>query len=212
MLCKIWDIRRSDYEDCGLPGYKNPVSTSQETHYVSATDSSQLMLCKIWGFDGCDYEEWSLVGCDAHVLQERIASVIRVERISDLGTTLALSNWSRQRSRILLTLMMEAIRSSKALFLTWPLWHHITEDDIIHFLDFLADVSAIVEYGLKAEIWLYTTDHTAEIYCIESECTSAIPCSILALLKCDSQREWSSSFTEIAASENHNISVNFEVE
>jgi hypothetical protein len=27
---------------------KNPVRTSQETHYVSATESSQLMLCKIW--------------------------------------------------------------------------------------------------------------------------------------------------------------------
>jgi hypothetical protein len=33
-------------EDC-LLGYKNPVRTSQETHYVSATESSQLMLCKI---------------------------------------------------------------------------------------------------------------------------------------------------------------------
>jgi hypothetical protein len=26
---------------------KNPVRTSQETHYVSATEPSQLMLCKI---------------------------------------------------------------------------------------------------------------------------------------------------------------------
>jgi hypothetical protein len=30
-----------------LPGYKNPVRTSQETHYVSTTESIQLMLCKI---------------------------------------------------------------------------------------------------------------------------------------------------------------------
>jgi hypothetical protein len=30
----VWDI-------------KNPVRTSQETHYVSATESSQLMLCEI---------------------------------------------------------------------------------------------------------------------------------------------------------------------
>jgi hypothetical protein len=28
-------------------GYKNPLRTSQETHYVSATEFSQLMLCKI---------------------------------------------------------------------------------------------------------------------------------------------------------------------
>jgi hypothetical protein len=30
-----------------LLGYKNPVRTSQETHYFSATESSQLMLSKI---------------------------------------------------------------------------------------------------------------------------------------------------------------------
>jgi hypothetical protein len=36
-----------DYEEWRLLGYKNPVRTSQETHYVSATESSQLMLCKI---------------------------------------------------------------------------------------------------------------------------------------------------------------------
>jgi hypothetical protein len=34
-------------EECRLLGYKNPVRTSQETHYVSATEPSRLMLCKI---------------------------------------------------------------------------------------------------------------------------------------------------------------------
>jgi hypothetical protein len=37
----------SSYEECRLLGYKNPVRTSQETHYFSTTESSQLMLCKI---------------------------------------------------------------------------------------------------------------------------------------------------------------------
>jgi hypothetical protein len=37
----------SDYEECRLLGYKNPVRTSQETYYLSTTESSQLMLCKI---------------------------------------------------------------------------------------------------------------------------------------------------------------------
>jgi hypothetical protein len=32
--------------------YKTPVRTSQETHYVSTTESSQLMLCKIADFHG----------------------------------------------------------------------------------------------------------------------------------------------------------------
>jgi hypothetical protein len=36
-----------DYEECRLLGYKNPVRTSQETHYVSAPEHSRLMLCKI---------------------------------------------------------------------------------------------------------------------------------------------------------------------
>jgi hypothetical protein len=57
MLCKIWGFHGGDYEECRLLGYKNPVHTSQETHYVSTTESSRLMLCKIWGFHGGDYEE-----------------------------------------------------------------------------------------------------------------------------------------------------------
>jgi hypothetical protein len=53
--CKIWGFHGGDYEECRLLGYKTPVRTSQETHYVSATESSQLMLCKIWGFYGGDW-------------------------------------------------------------------------------------------------------------------------------------------------------------
>jgi hypothetical protein len=37
----------SDYEEGRLLGYKNPVCTSQETHYLSTTKPSLLMLCKI---------------------------------------------------------------------------------------------------------------------------------------------------------------------
>jgi hypothetical protein len=49
-------------EECRLLGYKNPVRTSQETHYVSVTESSKLMLCKIWGFHSGDNEECRLLG------------------------------------------------------------------------------------------------------------------------------------------------------
>jgi hypothetical protein len=45
--CKIWGFHGGDYEECRLLGYRTPVRTSQETHYVSATEPSQLMLCKI---------------------------------------------------------------------------------------------------------------------------------------------------------------------
>jgi hypothetical protein len=60
--CKIWGFHSGDYEECRLLGYTNPVHTSQETHYVSATEPSQLMLCKIWGFHSGDYEECHLPG------------------------------------------------------------------------------------------------------------------------------------------------------
>jgi hypothetical protein len=33
-----------DYEECHLLGYKTPVRTSQETHYVSATELNRLMV------------------------------------------------------------------------------------------------------------------------------------------------------------------------
>jgi hypothetical protein len=62
MLCKVCGFRGGDYEECRLLGYKNPVRTSQETHYVSATQSSQLMLRKIWGFHSGDYEECRRLG------------------------------------------------------------------------------------------------------------------------------------------------------
>jgi hypothetical protein len=61
-MCKIWGFHGGDYEECRLLGYKNTVRTSQETHYVSATESSQLMLCNIWGFHRSDYEECRLLG------------------------------------------------------------------------------------------------------------------------------------------------------
>jgi hypothetical protein len=44
MLCKICDFRGGHYEECRLLGYKNPVPTSQERHYVSATEHSRYML------------------------------------------------------------------------------------------------------------------------------------------------------------------------
>jgi hypothetical protein len=44
-----------------LLGYRNPVRTSQKTHYVSATEPNRLMLCKICGVLACDYEECRLL-------------------------------------------------------------------------------------------------------------------------------------------------------
>jgi hypothetical protein len=58
LVFMVFDIRNSmlSVEECRLLGYKTPVRTPQEVHYVSATESSWLMLCKIRGFHSGDYE------------------------------------------------------------------------------------------------------------------------------------------------------------
>jgi hypothetical protein len=60
--CTIWGFHGGGYEECRLLDCKNSLRTSQETHYVSVTESSRLMLCKTWGFHGGDYEECCLLG------------------------------------------------------------------------------------------------------------------------------------------------------
>jgi hypothetical protein len=59
--CKIWGIHSGEYEERRLLWYKNPLCTSQETHYVSTTEPGQLMLCKIWGIHSGEYEERRLL-------------------------------------------------------------------------------------------------------------------------------------------------------
>jgi hypothetical protein len=44
MLCNISGFHGSDYEERRLLVYKNPVRTSQETYYVSATAHNRLIL------------------------------------------------------------------------------------------------------------------------------------------------------------------------
>jgi hypothetical protein len=68
MLCKITGFYGDGYEECRLLGYKNPVRTSQETHYVSTTEPSRSMLCKITGFYGDGYEECRRLGYKNQVL------------------------------------------------------------------------------------------------------------------------------------------------
>jgi hypothetical protein len=72
------------------------------------------------------------------VSKERISSIIRVTRISELGMLEVTSNQSIvtanvvPSSLILVTLMMEEIRSSEMSVLTTAMQHNIPEDSILH--------------------------------------------------------------------------------
>jgi hypothetical protein len=64
-IFKIRGFHGSESEECRLLGYKNPVCTSQEGHYLLATELSRLMLFKVWSFHGGHYEECRLLASDA---------------------------------------------------------------------------------------------------------------------------------------------------
>jgi hypothetical protein len=75
------------------------------------------------------------------VLEELRVSIIRVTRIVELGTTIAVTISVRRflvtanfvsRSPILVILMMEAIRSSETSVLTRAIPSNILEDGILH--------------------------------------------------------------------------------
>jgi ABC-type taurine transport system substrate-binding protein len=71
----------------------------------------------------------ALVG--TKVSKERITSIIRVTRIGELGTTLAVTS-NRRTLPILATLMVEALCSSEILVLIRSARRNIPEDGILH--------------------------------------------------------------------------------
>jgi hypothetical protein len=91
---------------------------------------------------------------------ESIASVISVTRIGELGTMLAVV----PNSPILVTLMMEAIRSSDTSNLTRATRHNISEDGILQLYLFLlsTNVSAarIIKYNVIRSAVAFQVERT----------------------------------------------------
>jgi hypothetical protein len=139
-------------------GYKNPVRTSQETHYVSAKESSQLMLCKIWGFHRSNYEECRLLGYknpirtsqETHYVSGTEPRQLMLCKFWDIQgddyeefrlvgcyalwhvvLLLVTANFV-PISPSFVALMMDAIRSTKTSVLTRATRRYIPEDGILH--------------------------------------------------------------------------------
>jgi hypothetical protein len=63
---------------------KTPVRTSQETRYVSATESNRLLLYKVWGFHGGDYEECSVLEYKIPVRTSQMTHYVTATELSRL--------------------------------------------------------------------------------------------------------------------------------
>jgi hypothetical protein len=102
--CKIWGFHSSDYEECHLLGYKTPVRTSGDTlrlsyrvQSVNAMKDLRFLQQWLWRMSSSGLlHHVALVRTD--ILEERIASVIRVTRIGELGTLAVTSNWRMLRT------------------------------------------------------------------------------------------------------------------
>jgi hypothetical protein len=128
-------------------GIKNPVRTSQETHYISVTESSQLMLCKIWCFHGGDCEEWRLLryknlvrtSQETHYVSATKPNWLMSCKIWDFDSGILflrsligfLVSTNVPSSLILVTMMIVAIRSSETSVLAIATWRNTIEDNVL---------------------------------------------------------------------------------
>jgi hypothetical protein len=125
-LSKIWGFHGGDYEEFRFMGYRNPVHTSQTTHYVTATEPSRLMLCKIEVFTVMTIKNavfWDVTprgSCKSR----RFGGTYRFPHRGEEN------QWAR--NSLLFTLILEAIHSTETSILTRVTRRHIQEEGIFH--------------------------------------------------------------------------------
>jgi hypothetical protein len=120
-LCKIWGFRGGDYEECLLARYKKLGRTSQETHYVSATEPSQFLLSKIWGFHGGDKELFKLLLLLAHTMSSEDWDLISIPEDGILLHVSAIYSYCIYYFRIL----RRTIRKQHRIIRVCPNWFRI---------------------------------------------------------------------------------------
>jgi hypothetical protein len=123
MLYKIWGYKGGDYEEYRLLRYKNPVRTSEETHYVSATEPTtatikNCVFCDVTSCGFCKNRRY----CGTYRLYHQGDKVLRL-----------LITHNVPSSPILGTLIMEATSSSETLVPIRVTQRDISEGALLQF-------------------------------------------------------------------------------